>query len=345
MRRIDRRNLCPDFGAFRRRQTALVRLREKGHRVARLCRFFFMKKHIIALLSLGTIGFQAGCSALSSNSSPAVARVSIQSEKSLTRRGELADVEAPESVAYDHKRNLLYVSVQRGSVPGDGSIAKVSLQGKLLDANFVTGLNDPKGIALQGDLLYVSNGTELVEIDLESGAIVARYTNPRLRFLNDVTVDDDGSVYVAEMFGSAIYRLSKGKVFSEWLATPELENPNGLLAVGGKMYVAAWGGFNNGKPLEAPPGRFLEIDLRSKAIARITDEPLGNLDGLQANGPDSFILSDWKAGKIYKVARTGAVDLILNTEQGVGDILFVREKGLLILPMRKQNRLLFYTVR
>lgn len=306
---------------------------------------FFMKKHLIAALSLGLIGVSAGCTSSSSTSAPAAAPASIQSEKSLTRMGEVSGLEAPESVAYDRKRNLLYVSVQRGNIPGDGSIAKVSSEGKLLDANFIIGLNDPKGIALHGDLLYVSNGTELVEADLESGVIVARYTDARLRFLNDVTVDDDGSVYVAEMFGSAIYRLSKGKVFSEWLTTPELENPNGLLAVGGKMYVAAWGGFTNGKPLEAPPGRFLEIDLRSKAIAKITGEPLGNLDGLQANGPDSFILSDWKAGKIYKVARTGAVELILNTEQGVGDILFVREKGLLILPMRKQNSLLFYTVR
>lgn len=302
-----------------------------------------MNKHLVTILALGLAPFfSGGCRTMNSPANSSAA--TIQSKDSVRLIRTTDGLAAPESVAFDRAGNVLYVSVQAGAVPGDGSIAKLSLEGKLLDAGYVVGLNDPKGIALGNGKLYVANGTELVEVDLPSGAILKRYTDARIKFLNDVTLDGEGNVYVAEMFESAIYRLDRNQVFAEWVKSAELENPNGLLAVGDELFIAGWGNFTDGKPLGAPPGRFLKINLKSKKITRVTAEPLGNLDGLQVNDRDSFVLSDWKAGEIYRVSRQGAVVPILKTERGVGDILFLREKGLLILPMKMQNQIQFYQV-
>ena len=303
-----------------------------------------MNKHTVTFLALGLMPFlSGGCRTMSSGASPSLAAIHSKDSVRLIRSTD--GLAAPESVAFDREGNVLYVSVQAGTVPGDGSIAKLSVEGELLDAGYIVGLNDPKGIALGNGKLYVANGTELVEVDLRSGAILRRHTAAGIKFLNDVTIDDEGNVYVAEMFESAIYRLDRHQVFTEWMKSTELENPNGLLAVGDELFVAGWGNFSNSKPLEAPPGRFLKVNLRTKETTRITAEPLGNLDGLQVNGDESFVLSDWKAGVIYRVSKQGVVVPILKTERGVGDILFLREKGLLILPMKMQNQIQFHQVK
>ncbi len=72
----------------------------------------------------------------------------------------------PESVAYDPSDKVLYVSQfgPKGDSTlkdGQGKISKVSLQGKVLEDRFLPGeggvLNKPKGIWIEGDLLWVSD--------------------------------------------------------------------------------------------------------------------------------------------------------------------------------------------
>jgi len=263
----------------------------------------------------------------------------------LNQIGETNDLPAAESIVYDEAKNLLYVSCQAGDVPGDGSIAKLSFDGEILNPKFVSGLNNPKGIVLVGDKIYVGDLLELVEIDRETGTILNKYTDESVRFLNDVTADENGNVYVSDMFNSSIYVLDRDKNFKLWFSSSELENPNGLLVVGDEIYIDGWGNFTDGKPLEAPPGRFGKINMLTKEITKITPEVLGNLDGVQVNDDESFIVSDWKGGKLYKISKDGKITELIATEQGVGDILFLPEKGLLVLPLKKQNKIVFYEVK
>src|SRR6478609_4811963 len=71
----------------------------------------------------------------------------------------------PESVFYDSKREILYVAninkINKDSPDGDGFISKVKLDGKIEKLNWITGLNDPKGIAIVGGTLYVSDIKQL----------------------------------------------------------------------------------------------------------------------------------------------------------------------------------------
>ena len=76
---------------------------------------------------------------------------------------------------FDAKRKVLYVSNIDGEpwdADGKGSIAKVGLDGKVIAAEWVTGLDCPKGLALSDDgkWLYAADIGGIVVIDIEKPA-------------------------------------------------------------------------------------------------------------------------------------------------------------------------------
>lgn len=250
-----------------------------------------------------------------------------------------------ESVVFDADRNVLYVSVQGEKEPNDGSIAKVSLEGQILEANFVQGLNDPKGIALYKGKLYVSDITELVEADLNTGKILQKYPGKDAEFLNDVAVDNEGNVYVSDMATSSIYKLDANGKFESCITSDDLEDPNGLLIDGNTLYIAAWGKRSADNANSNPKGRLLKLDIPSKKITPITVEPVGNLDGLQTYNDSTFLVSDWSTGSLYKILKDGTATPFFSAERSVGDILYIPSKQLLGLPMNTQNKMLLYRVK
>lgn len=247
-----------------------------------------------------------------------------------------------ESVVYDKKRNVLYASVIGNREDGDGSIAKVSLDGKLIDSIFIPGLNDPKGIAITGEKLYVSDVTVLVEADLNTGKIIKKHSAEGIKFLNDVEIASDGTVYVSDTFKSSIYALKTDGTFTEWLSSDDLEHPNGLLKVDNDMYVAAWGNAVGEGEDKKQSGNFLKVNMDTKEIMKVSKDTLGNLDGAQIYAKDTFLISAWNTGKIMKINTKGDVENILTVGRSVGDVLYIPEKKILALPMNIQSQLLIY---
>lgn len=239
-----------------------------------------------------------------------------------------------ESAVYNSEKDIIYASQIGKKEPGDGAIATVSIDGKLINAKFVEGLNDPKGIVITKDKLYVSDVTELVEVDLATGKIIKKHTTEGTKFLNDVAVDVDGSVYVSDTATSEIYKLDSEGNFGLWLADAKLDEPNGLLIQNNIMYVASWGTKPEG-------GAVSKIDMATKSIETISSV-IGNLDGIRPYDENNMIISDWSSGKIHLIDYNGKTKEILQVDKSVGDIAYIQDKKLLLLPMNKQNRLLFY---
>ena len=71
---------------------------------------------------------------------------------------------------------------------------------------------------------------------------------------------------------------------------------------------------------------------------------IGNLDGIRVYDKNRMIISDWKSGNIHLIDYKGNTEQILKVGQSVGDIAYIKEKKLLLLPMNKQSRLLFYKI-
>ncbi|SCY06147.1 hypothetical protein SAMN05192588_0944 [Nonlabens sp. Hel1_33_55] len=268
----------------------------------------------------------------------------IKQDAKLTLIAEIPDLTHAESVAHDPNYNRLYVSVQGEQEPGDGSIATIDLEGNIIDRNFTTGLNNPKGIAVLEDWIYVSDATVLVEISRQSGEVTNRYKVGDEQSLNDVATDDKGNVYVSDIRSSSIYRLDADKRFTKWMNTLELENPNGLLAIGNDLYIGGWGSPGSENSEGNTQGRFLKVNINTKVIEKVTPVPQGNLDGIQVFDNNNFLVSDWRRGTIYKISRSGEVSVFMTSEASVGDILYIRDKKLLALPLNFQNKVLLYNV-
>ncbi|PKP00670.1 MAG: hypothetical protein CVU14_07245 [Bacteroidetes bacterium HGW-Bacteroidetes-9] len=80
----------------------------------------------------------------------------------------------PESVLFDPASKLLYVSCINENPwekDGNGYISKLTSDGKIINLKWATGFSAPKGMGISKGKLYVTNIDEVVEIDLENGAV------------------------------------------------------------------------------------------------------------------------------------------------------------------------------
>lgn len=254
---------------------------------------------------------------------------------------------APESTYLDPGSGLLFVSqvgLRPGGTPmdkdGNGVISKFTREGKVLAANWVTGLNSPKGLRSHGGTLWVSDVDEVVAIEIASGRIMSRTQVEGAKFLNDVATAPDGTVYVSDMLTSKIHRIKDGKP-STFAEGDQLEHPNGLLVEGDSLVVAAWG-----KP-EANfstkvPGHLYRLNLANGTKTLITPKPTGNLDGLESDGRGGYIVSDWVAGKVFHIAANGDTRVVKQFKQGAADIAYLPASRTLIVPHMLENRVQAY---
>ncbi|TAL30119.1 PQQ-binding-like beta-propeller repeat protein [Phenylobacterium sp.] len=263
----------------------------------------------------------AGCSAHSETRPRAEAREPVW------RLSGLAD---PESVALGADGRTLYVANVAGEgdvKDGNGFISRVSTRGKMLEREWVRGLDAPKGAIVKGDRLFVSDIDQLVEIDTRTARIVARYPVPGAKFLNDVAVAPDGTVLVADSGTARILQLKDGQV-SLWSADPELRSVNGLLPEADRLLVTTM------------EGKFLAFDYRARAV-KVLATGLGQADGVARAQGDEYLISEWP-GRLFLVEPNGMRTVLDSREAGVYINDFIRVGDLLIVPNWKPGTITAY---
>ena len=263
----------------------------------------------------------------------------------LTEAWRLDGFEGPESVVYDSTEEVFYVSNINGNPTekdGNGYISTVTKDGVLLERKWLDGLNAPKGMAVGGGTLLVADIDELLAIKLSDRSIT-RFVASGAKFLNDVTVDAKGRVYVSDMMDDAIYRLEDGSL-DLWLKSPELEAPNGLLAEPSRIVVGAWGVMTEGFATETP-GHLKTISLADQSISSLgSGDPIGNIDGLEADVFGRYLATDWMSGKLYRILPGGGARLLLELDQGSADHTFVWDDNLVVIPMMLSGTLVAYNL-
>ena len=243
----------------------------------------------------------------------------------------------PESVLYDG-HNTLYVANIDGksdSLDGSGFISKVSLDVKIENLRWTSGLNAPKGMGLYKDRLYITDVYRLVCINTTNGQAEKTWDAVgKSAFLNDVTVAKDGTVYVSDSRNDKIYRLKDGK-WEVWMEGEQLNKPNGVLAVGkDKLMIGS-----------TKIGALRSVDLATKTMKTIADG-MANTDGIVPEGKGNYFVSDWN-GQVFHVTADGTKEQLLDTSEqkiNAADIEYVEKKKLLIVPTFFKNKLVAYRV-
>ena len=250
----------------------------------------------------------------------------------------------PESVVQDPATGAIYVSNIAGAImqkDGNGFIAKLNGDGKVVTRQWVKGLYAPTGLALHDRTLYVADIDQLVEINAASGEILKRYPAKGATFLNDVAVDPDGTVYVSDTPTNTIWRLKDGS-FEPWLANDNLNGPNGLLVQGDTLIVASLGKIPSVGQKQELAG-LSQISLKDQAVSKLGNgQPIGNLDGIQPFPPGAYLVTDWAAGALYRIDAKGKAERLIDLNQGSADLIYLPEKKIVLIPMMLDNSLVAY---
>ncbi len=237
-----------------------------------------------------------------------------------------------ESVIFDTKSQIIYVSNIEGQPwdeDGKGSIGKLSLDGKVINAKWVTGLNAPKGLGIMNGKLYVADNMSLVEIDQKSGKILHKYEVKDCQGLNDVATTADGSVYFTDSKKGVVHLLKDGVVST---VVNGLGGSNGVFYESDRLLLGTWADSS----LTA-----YNFKTQNKTVfAKNLPQP----DGVEAIGNGSYLVSTW-SGLIHAVDKNGKVELLLDTKKdkiSAADIDFVKEKNLLLIPTFFRNTVVAY---
>lgn len=265
----------------------------------------------------------------------AILAAPVQAAARLEPVWTLVGLEDPESVALGPDGATLYVANVAGEGDGKdgrGFISRVSLDGKLIEKEWATGLDGPKGAVIAHGKLYVTDITRLVGLDLVTGKAVETHEVPGAKFLNDAALAPDGTLLIADSANARIYaKVGKGDV-AIWAEAPDLLAINGLLPEKDRLVVTTMA------------GKLLAMDYRTKAITVLADG-LGDGDGVVRLDDASYLVSEWP-GRLYQVAADGTAQTLIDSRQAgtyIND--FIRVGDRLIVPNWKPGSLTAYRIR
>lgn len=249
-----------------------------------------------------------------------------QLSKPLWERNNLS---VPESVLYSATEKKLYVSLIDGAgnvKDGKGGIAILNTDGSINNQNWIEGLNAPKGLARFKNTLFVADITAVVSIDIPSGKIINKLEIENAVFLNDVTVDNQGVVYVSDTRTNKIHRIKNGQ--SE-LYLENVTSANGLKWINKNLYVLA-----NTELWKIDEKKNISI------IAKGFEKPGDGLEQLK-NG--DFIVSCW-AGLIYYVKSNGEIKKLQDVQgqMNTADLGYNPKENILYIPTFNHNSVIAY---
>jgi len=262
-----------------------------------------------------------------------------------------AGLQTPESVLYDADQDVYFISNINGAPPeadDNGYINRVNAETLAVDAKWIDGskpevtLNAPKGMAVAGDDLYVSDITTVRIFDRRTGAPKGEIPLKGSTFLNDVVADgttvyvsDSGLKATADGFAptgtDAIWKISGNKA-EKIAAGTDLKAPNGLAVIGGKVLVVSFGS-NELYPIE------------NGKKAGVSMLPKGSLDGLLVMSDGSVLVSSWEGKAIYRGMPGGTFSAVVENIDSPADIGYDSKRGRLLVPHFMENRVTFHTVK
>jgi len=248
----------------------------------------------------------------------------------------IPELNMPESVRVGPDGRYYVSEIGEFDRDGDGRIVVLDPE-TWEPAVFAAGLNDPKGLAFRGELLYATDRDRVVGLsasgDVEQVIGPEAFPKPPV-FLNDLTAGPDGALYVSDSgpfdaVDGAIYRIDVTGAVTAVITSddsPEIASPNGLT-------------FD-------PDGHLLAVDHSTGKLLRIEDggvsvlaEGIGGGDGLEFAPDGTLYVTDVSGGRLLRVSfgPAGATVDELRHVSRAADLGLDAARGRLLIPQLQEN--------
>jgi sugar lactone lactonase YvrE len=238
----------------------------------------------------------------------------------------------PESVAYDPGAKVLYVGQFGGTElkpaekDGKGKISKVSLDGKILEEQFLPAsgeiMNKPKGIWVKGNRLWVTDIDVVWIFDLKTRK-GRKLAIPGITFANDPAIKGN-VLYVSDNRADQLYSIEPAD-FLDLKSDPKIKlvfsgksvNPNGLYpAKDGSLLMV---GFKSDKE-----DRGIYSLAANGAVKRLSKD-IGRLDGLYEMKDGTLLATDWNSGSLFSWSEKAGMQTLASGFKGPADFCVIPE--------------------
>jgi len=254
---------------------------------------------------------------------------------------QVTGLQAPQSFLSDATCDCYFISNVNGepnAKDNNGFITKLDRDGKVTASQFIRGgdggamLHAPKGMAIVNQLLYVADLDALRAFDVKTGKSVATVSfaaQPGPVALVDVAADPQGLLYASDMDANVIYRIDPAKqhAVSVLARDAALAGPRGLAVhpKTGRLIAVSW---HKGSIVEiAADGAITELVSNGFFSSRFK-----NLDGVDFDTWGNMYVSDFTAGKIWRMRPDRHFNVIAEYLPTPADISVDRVKNLILVP-------------
>ena len=237
-----------------------------------------------------------------------------------------------ESIIYDHTRKCFYATngleYKSGS---DGFISKISENGNLDQLKWLEGLSRPTGMAIWDSILYVADVDALLAVDIERGEIVKRFVEPiEHSGLNDVTINDEGEVFVSASWIHSIFKLEQEKL-EVWVTdTTNLQWVNGLTVMKDRLLA---GGLHLCTILP---------ESKKPEIVTSTDLELKDFDGIAFDEADGLFVTTVENSSLFHLDNRYQSEKLWQDGSYLGDLEFIPSKKQLFIPSGNHAKKQYY---
>ena len=211
------------------------------------------------------------------------------------------DLRTPESVLVLRDGTIFISEIGEFGKDGDGDIIRIK---DGVRSVYAKGLNDPKGLAERGGILYVADKDHVMMV--KPDGTVKPFLTPeqfpkKPQFLNDLAFDMNTILYISDSGdiqkggGGAVFRATpdaRVHLIADGGINPMVQSPNGLSTVV-KGYLLV---------VDFATGELYRIRLRDFLFEKVADG-FGGGDGIAMAGTSLYI-SDWKGGKLWSLDIT-----------------------------------------
>lgn len=211
----------------------------------------------------------------------------------------------------------------------------MSPDGEVITLHWIDGaqegrtLNAPKGLAIVGETLYVSDINVVRKFNVFTSAEEGVIKIEGASFLNDLADAPDGTVYVSDSGTGpdpeaprtdAIYAIAPDDSVRKVASGDHLAGPNGLLVRGGDLLMVNWVGGTLNKIAD------------DGTVTEIVKLPKNNLDGIVEDAKGHLLISSWAGKCVYRVYAKNEVSEAIENLDAPADIAWDAKRQSLIVP-------------